>query len=90
MTVTAAEVIERSAPHRLRINWHPGSDPERGTDLRVAFIAAGDRTLVSVEHSGWERMAEPAAAAEKYGDGWPGVLAAFARLVETSTVESEV
>jgi uncharacterized protein YndB with AHSA1/START domain len=83
-----AEVLERSAPTLLRVNWHPGGDPDRGTDLRITFTADGDRTLVAIEQSGWERMAEPAAAAEEYGNGWPAVLAGFAKLVENERTEA--
>jgi hypothetical protein len=44
----------------------------------VTFTADGGLTLVRIEHSGRERHPAPAAAAEEYGNGWPGVLAGFA------------
>jgi uncharacterized protein YciI len=80
-----AEVVGWDPPTSLRLAWHPGSDAEEATDVSVTFTADGDRTLVTLVHSGWEAVSEPAATAEEYGKGWPGVLAEFAAKVATST-----
>ena len=51
----------------------------------------GEQTLVTVEHSGWDVLADPelaAAAANEYGQGWPGVLAGFASLVAAANEPS--
>jgi uncharacterized protein YndB with AHSA1/START domain len=77
-----AEVTEWNPPHSLALAWHPGRQSEEATDVRVTFAADGDQTLVSLVHDGWERMPDPAAAAEEYGSGWLGVLARYAALVE--------
>jgi uncharacterized protein YndB with AHSA1/START domain/uncharacterized protein YciI len=71
-------VLEADPPHRLRFSWHPGSDGERGV-VDVAFSPIGDgRTLVTLEHSGWEAYADLAEEARaEYRGGWPGVLAGF-------------
>ena len=76
-----AEVLEWDPPSGLRLAWHPGSDRAKATDLRVSFTQDGDQTLVRVEHGGWEILADPAAAANEYGQGWPGVLGGFASFV---------
>lgn len=76
-----AEVLEWDPPAGLRLAWHPGSDRTKATDLRVTFTPDGDQTLVRVEHAGWEIMSDPAAAANEYGQGWPGVLGGFASFV---------
>ncbi|GAB3591686.1 hypothetical protein GCM10027446_10450 [Angustibacter peucedani] len=73
-----AEVVERDAPHRLRLAWHPGQDAANATDLLVTFTADGDGTLVQLEHSGWERTPDPEAAAANYSGGWVAVLAGYA------------
>jgi uncharacterized protein YciI len=71
-----AEVTEWRPPFRLGLAWHPGS--AIATDVRVTFIPDGSGTIVSLEHSGWERLADPQASADEYGSGWPGVLELFA------------
>ncbi|GAB3598644.1 SRPBCC domain-containing protein [Microbacterium tumbae] len=66
-------------PHRLDFSWHPGRDESLATAVTVQFLALDeDRTLVTLEHAGWERLAAPAAAREEYGHGWPKVLERYA------------
>jgi len=74
------EVTEWAPPSMLAMTWHPGYETDRATDIRVTFEAQGEQTLVTLVHSGWERMTDPDAAAEEYGSGWPGVLRGFAAL----------
>ena len=69
-------------PDEVAFTWHPGYDEAQATDVRVTFTAEGDETLVTLVHTGWERMTDPDAAADEYRNGWPGVLAGFAALVE--------
>ena len=79
-----AEVTEWDPPRVLRLNWHPGGPVERATDLMVSFLPEGEQTLVVLEHTGWERLSDPAAAAREYGEGWLHVLDRFAALVDTA------
>ena len=79
-----AEVIGWDPPSSLRLDWHPGSDPSQATDVLVTFLPEEAGTLVTITHQGWERHAQPAAAAEEYGQGWPGVLAGFAEFAVTA------
>jgi uncharacterized protein YndB with AHSA1/START domain/uncharacterized protein YciI len=65
-------------PHALAFTWHPGAVPERASHVTVTFAAAGEQTLVTLEHGGWEIFADPAAARAEYDHGWPPVLARFA------------
>ncbi len=69
---------QRDRPYRLRLTWHPGGAPERATEVEVRFapVAAG-QTLVTLEHWGWERLADPAGTRAEYDEGWPEVLAGF-------------
>ncbi|MBN9606070.1 MAG: SRPBCC domain-containing protein [Actinomycetales bacterium] len=72
-------VREAHPPHRLRFSWHPGSDDDRG-EVEVAFVGIdATRTLVTLEHRGWEHYAAPAEARDEYRSGWPLVLERFAR-----------
>lgn len=71
-----------SRPGALVLTWHPGYGVESATDITVTFTTEGEQTLVTLVHSGWERMFDPDSAAEEYGNGWPGGLARFAELVD--------
>ena len=75
-------VREWDRPDGFSMTWHPGQGPERATDVAVAFSADGDGTVVTLTHTGWERLADPEAAREEYNSGWPRVIAGFGRLVE--------
>ena len=83
------QIIERSAdgdtavwgtvtrwepPDAVAFSWHPGQPAERASQVLVTFAAAGDQTLVRLEHTGWEAFADPAAARAEYDHGWPLVL----------------
>jgi uncharacterized protein YndB with AHSA1/START domain len=74
------EVLEVEVAARVRFTWHPGRpDDEEPTEVEVTFVADGDGTLVSLVHSGWERMSEERRAGRlDYENGWPAVLARYA------------
>ncbi len=75
-------VTEWRPPESVAFTWHPAGTTERATDVRVTFVPTGDgRTLVRLEHAGWERLAEPGATRDEYGNGWPTVLGRYADLV---------
>jgi uncharacterized protein YciI len=61
-------------PAALAFTWHPGYSADRASHVEVTFAAAQDQTLVTLEHSGWEAFADPAAARAEYDHGWPVVL----------------
>jgi uncharacterized protein YndB with AHSA1/START domain len=72
-------VLDWDPPHRLRLTWHPGRDSANATEVEVRFTAAADgQTTVTLEHRGWERLADPAATRSAYDEGWPIVLGAYA------------
>ncbi|HEY7175122.1 MAG TPA: SRPBCC domain-containing protein [Micromonosporaceae bacterium] len=73
-------VLDWSPPDGFRMTWHPGYPDETvATEVDVRFVAVGDgtRTLVTLVHTGWERLAEPAKAREEYRGGWVAVLGGF-------------
>lgn len=65
--------IEAAEPgRRLAFTWHPGQDADQATAVSVEFAQIPGRaaTLVTLEHSGWQRVARR----EDYRDGWVTVL----------------
>jgi len=61
-------------PEEFSMTWHPGRDTLAASQVTVTFRAAGDQTLVVLEHAGWDVFADPAAARAEYEHGWPEVL----------------
>ena len=61
-------------PGEFSMTWHPGRDTLVASQVTVTFRAAGDQTLVVLEHAGWDVFADPAAARAEYEHGWPEVL----------------
>jgi len=59
-----AEVTVWEPPNALELDWHPGRAGETATRVRVTFEADDERTVVTLEHDGWERLADPDAARE--------------------------
>lgn len=49
-------------PARLSIAWHPGRGPDDASLVEVTFVESGDMTQVVIEHHGWERFGDDAAA----------------------------
>ena len=64
-------------PHRLALTWHPGSPPDPCTQVEVGFAADGDGTVVTLVHTGWERVVRGAERRAEYATGWPLVLAGY-------------
>jgi uncharacterized protein YndB with AHSA1/START domain len=76
-------VLDWDPPHGLRFTWHPGHGADRAGQVEVSFAPVTDAlTLVTLEHSGWERLADPAGARDEYRNGWPAVLGGYASTVE--------
>jgi uncharacterized protein YciI len=86
------QIIERSAagdstvwgrvtrwepPDAVAFTWHPGQPGEEAMDVTVTFAVAGEQTLVTLEHRGWEVRANPAAVRAEYESGWPVVLESY-------------
>jgi uncharacterized protein YndB with AHSA1/START domain len=76
-------VLDWQPPRLLRLTWHPGHSAERAGEIEVSFAEVTEAlTLVTVEHRGWERLADPAAARDEYRNGWPAVLDGYASHVD--------
>jgi uncharacterized protein YndB with AHSA1/START domain len=64
-------------PGRVAFTW-PHRDSDVTTEVDVRFTADGDRTLVQLEHRGWERLGDAGAAEMgEYDGGWEYVLSKY-------------
>jgi hypothetical protein len=77
-------IVEWDPGCTVAFTWHPGRDPQRPSRVRVTFAAVEGGTRVMLEHDGWESFADPSTARTEYGQGWPGVLAGYARCGDAS------
>ncbi|MFZ5669936.1 MAG: SRPBCC domain-containing protein [Pseudomonadota bacterium] len=67
-------------PRRVAFTWRPGQPAEKYNDIEIVFEPAGDRTRVTLTHTGFERLGEMARRARMgYPIGWTFVLGRFAR-----------
>jgi len=64
-------------PDLLTMTWHPGSTPERATEVEVRFSETADGTRVHLRHTGWETRDDGAAARAGYDSGWDAVLGRY-------------
>lgn len=73
-----AEVLEWDPPHRLVLAWNILERKGSETEVEIRFLPEGDGTRVVVEHRGWERVVEDAAARRAdYDSGWDFVLGKY-------------
>jgi uncharacterized protein YndB with AHSA1/START domain len=75
-------VIAWEQDRAVSFTWHPGRDAQTASQVSVTFEGADGKTLVRLEHSGWEIFGEyDAQAREEYDHGWPVVLDGYAARV---------
>lgn len=73
-TVTAWE-----PPSRVAFTWHPGKPADSAQEVVVSFAAEGERTRVTLVHSGFERLGADAKKTRGgYDLGWSWVLGVYA------------
>ncbi|OLB80262.1 MAG: hypothetical protein AUI14_07280 [Actinobacteria bacterium 13_2_20CM_2_71_6] len=71
------------------MTWHPGSGPDKASEVEVSFApVTDDQTLVTLEHRGWECYPDPTAARDEYNHGWPTVLGEYAAVAGTGFAAS--
>jgi uncharacterized protein YndB with AHSA1/START domain/uncharacterized protein YciI len=75
-TALWGSITEAREPSLLSFTWHPGRDAAQATHVTVSFTPTSDEaaTLVTLVHTGWEALADPAAGRAEYGEGWLEVL----------------
>lgn len=68
-----------SPPSSLAFTWHIYGTANEATDVEVSFETLdGERTRVTVKHSGWERLADRAVGLRNANKtGWTDLLDAF-------------
>ena len=68
-------VLVWEPPYRLVLAFYPGREPSESTEVEVRFTPDGDRTLLELEHRGWEIRGEKAPDVRaSYDSGWDVVL----------------
>jgi len=69
-------IVVWDPPRRLVYRWHLGFGPEDASEVEISFEPrAAARTLVQIEHRGWEALgARAASRREGNVAGWGGVL----------------
>jgi uncharacterized protein YndB with AHSA1/START domain len=65
----------------VAFSWHPGQEPDAGTDVSVRFEPAPGGTRVVLVHTGWDRRADAERARASYDTGWRLVLDRYAGAV---------
>ncbi len=70
------EVLEWQPPLRIRLTWHPGTDPDEATDVTVTFTVEGTQVRVRLTHTGWEHRSDTGVR-DRYASGWSYVLGRF-------------
>ena len=84
------EVTEWAPGERLALTWHPGHSDEQSSHVTVTFCPYGDHTLVTLVHGGWEVYEDAVDVRKTYADGWPTVMADFARAAGSNTEDDEL
>jgi uncharacterized protein YndB with AHSA1/START domain len=77
--VELGRVREMSPPHRLVLDWYPGTGPELPTSVEIELSEEDGGTRVRLRHGPGPRSAEAyAKKAPAYDRSWELVLAAWA------------
>jgi uncharacterized protein YndB with AHSA1/START domain len=78
-------VIAWDPPGRIVYSWHLRADAADATEVEIRFQpASGGGTRVDIEHRGWERLGDRAAARRAGNEaGWSGLLPHFIQAVAT-------
>jgi uncharacterized protein YndB with AHSA1/START domain len=71
-------------PHAVAFTWHPGQAADPHTDVLVEFAADDGAAVVTLTHSGWERVDAGAADLQGYHDGWDVVLTSYVESVASN------
>ena len=71
--------VTRWVPGELvAFSWHPGMAAEAASMVSVSFEESDGKTLVTLEHTGWESFGDRAAEARaNYAGGWTVVLEGY-------------
>ncbi|KAD3514842.1 hypothetical protein GD627_10955 [Arthrobacter yangruifuii] len=77
-----ATVRTREPNTLLELEWVAGQDPRFPTEVRVDFAPAADgSTLVTLRHSGLDRLADAAREYDRLQSEWEQILERYARFM---------
>jgi uncharacterized protein YndB with AHSA1/START domain len=69
------EVTTWEPPRAFGYLWHIAQDRSDATDVEIRFEPAGERTRVTIQHAGWERLGARAEHLRgRNRKGWAGVI----------------
>ena len=72
-------VTDWDPPHALTFTWHLGRVADDATEVVVRFVSDDDgHTSVTIEHRGWERLADVGDLRQRTSDNWSYVVSHFA------------
>jgi uncharacterized protein YndB with AHSA1/START domain len=71
------EVLLWDRPHRLAYLWHIYGDRSQASNVTIDFEARSGGTLVSIVHTGWDRIEPGPELRERNVVGWSGLLPHF-------------
>lgn len=79
------KVLACDFPRHLKFTWHPGREPELGTEVEVTFAPQGGKTSMRLVHRGWETYGDEADEMRgRYTTGWQTVVGTrYAGFIET-------
>lgn len=72
------EVNVWEPPHRIAFSWLPNPESGLATEVEVTFRSEGQKTVVTLEHRGWERSSDEKARRANYDTGWERLLGLYA------------
>ena len=80
------EVTLWEPPHRLGYLWHLRRDRADATDVEIRFLpTVGRRTVVEIEHRGWERLGTDADVwRDRNRMGWSTLLPHYSTAAESA------
>jgi hypothetical protein len=80
------EVTLWEPPHRLGYLWHLRRDRADATDVEIRFVpTVGRRTVVEIEHRGWERLGTDADVwRDRNRMGWSTLLPHYSMAAESA------
>lgn len=71
-------IVVWDPPRSVVHTWHPARDQGTAQEVELTFTSDGDGTRLDLEHRGWEKLGDEAAAKMGgYDEGWNNVLALF-------------
>lgn len=78
-------VVAWEPPSRIVYEWHLRVDRADATQVEIRFEQRGERTTVSIEHRGWERLGD-LGPARREGNlaGWGSLLPHYREFLATT------